>query len=132
MKGKKSETKFTLILNKHDPSHIRVAELLNNQGYHGKSHFIVKAILHYEECNKIQDIKMSKQFDEKYIETLINRLLTNKKSSDINNTSKEDVPINNHNESSESINEINIDDAFDTLGQDGLNAIQNAMEMFRR
>lgn len=44
--------RFTLLFNQTDPRHRRVVEILNQQGK-SKSQYIVTAILHYIDCNKL-------------------------------------------------------------------------------
>ena len=44
--------RFTLLFNQTDPHHRRTVEILNQQGK-SKSQYIVTAILHYIDCNKL-------------------------------------------------------------------------------
>ena len=44
--------RFTLLFNQTDPRHRRTVEILNQQGK-SKSQYIVTAILHYIDCNKL-------------------------------------------------------------------------------
>ena len=44
--------RFTLLFNQTDPRHRRAVEILNQQGK-SKSQYIVTAILHYIDCNKL-------------------------------------------------------------------------------
>jgi len=130
--NKKAETKFTIRLCKNNLSHERVANLLNSQGYHGKAQFIVKAILHYENCDKTPEAKNSLQINEKIIEAVVKRMLKDKniifadeQSSSIKIKTEKNPIIQ-----SETVDEINYDDALEVLGEDGLNAITNALDMF--
>jgi hypothetical protein len=133
MENKKTESRFNIRFNKYDPLHLHVAELINKQGRYGKTQYIVRAILHYENCNEMPGLKSPAKVDEKYIEAVVNRLLKNKEIQ-VKTVSKiKNLSITSENTShTEPIDKIDIDDAIDTLGQDGINAIKNAMEMFRR
>lgn len=44
--------RFTLLFNQTDPRHRRAVEILNQQGK-SKSQYIVTAILHYIDCNRL-------------------------------------------------------------------------------
>lgn len=52
MPDKSNPYRFTLSFNEHDLRHRRVVEILNQQGK-SKSQFIVTAILHYIDCEKL-------------------------------------------------------------------------------
>lgn len=49
---KSNPYRFTLLFNQTDPHHRRAVEILNQQGK-SKSQYIVTAILHYIDCNKL-------------------------------------------------------------------------------
>lgn len=49
---KNNPYRFTLLFNQTDPRHRRAVEILNQQGK-SKSQYIVTAILHYIDCNKL-------------------------------------------------------------------------------
>ena len=134
MDNKKVESKFTIKFNKCDPLHLRVTEILNNQGRYGKAQYIVNAILHYENCEETPDLKSPARIDDKAIEAIVNRLLRNKDMR--TRTPDKPKPKTNSTDSKEDsvlehFDEISFDDAVETLGEDSINAIANAMAMFR-
>lgn len=49
---KNNPYRFTLLFNRTDPRHRRAVEILNQQGK-SKSQYIVTAILHYIDCNRL-------------------------------------------------------------------------------
>lgn len=49
---KNNPYQFTLLFNRTDPRHRRAVEILNQQGK-SKSQYIVTAILHYIDCNRL-------------------------------------------------------------------------------
>lgn len=50
--AKNNPYRFTLLFNQTDPRHRRAVEILNQQGK-SKSQYIVTAILHYIDCNRL-------------------------------------------------------------------------------
>jgi hypothetical protein len=133
--NKKTNARFTIQLNPSDSKHHQVMRILNNQGFHGKAQYIVDAISYYESNEGRLEIENPIYIDEKMIEVIVNRLLSNKditiseKTQTHSSYSTSTNKVAPHNES---IEEINFDDALNSIGEDGLNAIENAMEMFRR
>ena len=132
MDNKKVETRFNIRLNKHDPEHLRVSDILNKLGRYRKAQYIVKAILYYEDRFEIPDIKIPAKIDEKTIEVVVNRLLRKK---EIQISDKPKSNSNLTDSKGESIkkqfDKIDYDDAIETLGEDSINAIANAMAMFK-
>ncbi|MCL2516949.1 MAG: hypothetical protein FWF15_00165 [Oscillospiraceae bacterium] len=129
MDDKKSATRFTIQFNRTDHAHLRAADILNQYERFGKARHIVNAILHYEDCEH-RDMQPSAKIDEKYIETVVNRILRE------NCTSGDDVRLDSddvkreHNQ--KPLDEIDFDGAMEMLGEDGLNAVADALDMFRK
>ena len=71
MPDKSNPFRFTLLFNEHDRRHRQVVEILNQQGK-SKSQYIVTAILHYIDCNKIP-IDTSDQY--RSLEGLADRII---------------------------------------------------------
>lgn len=71
MPDKSNPFRFTLSFNEHDRRHRQVVEILNQQSK-SKSQYIVTAILHYIDCNKIP-IDTSDQY--KFLEGLADRII---------------------------------------------------------
>ena len=67
------------------------------------------------------------------IEAVVNRILQDREKSAANITvaSADDVPIN-QTESAQIIENINSAEIMDSLGENGLNAIAGALDMFRK
>jgi len=130
MTNKKNKTKFTILFNQTDPTHLRVAEILNSQKSRGKAQYIVDAIAHYERCDETLEKVRQNRFDEKIIEAVIHRLLRDKK---IYISTEHDrlTPIHKIENTSQIVEEINCDYALDSIGEDGIKGIATALDMFR-
>ena len=130
MSDKKAETRFTLRFNKNDPLHAQAVEVLNRQGFHGKSQYIASAIKHYETWIQIRENQLQMQFDENAIEAIINRLQNVRAVNDtatLLSSASEEL----FGEQPQFVEEINFGEALVALGEDGMSAIADAMEMFR-
>ena len=129
MSGKKAVTRFTILLRDKDPRDIQAAEILNRIGFHGKARYIVSAVLHYAGFEDKPDKPGAARVDEKAIEAVVNRLLSER--TDI--TASRDA-FHNADEQENTLlsaGEIDFDSALEALGGDGFNAIAGALEMFR-
>jgi len=111
-------TKFTIQLSPNDPSHFRAAEIISNQGRRGKAQYIVNAVLHFENCRTAPNINRPAEIDEKLIETVVYRIL--KENSIIPGPCNK-TPAENTN-----------DDVIDSLGEEELNSIAGALDMFKK
>jgi hypothetical protein len=140
MNNKKSNTRFTIQFNRTDPKHLRVADDLNKQERYGKAQFIVDAVTFYIDQGGKSDSKSPLQISEKHIETIVNRILQNRKPH-FHNSENIDMPaILNHNANNNEQPEvltkqyetIEIDDNMKELCDDTMSMINNTMEMFRR
>ena len=127
MSAKKDDMKFTLQFSRNNPLHIQVADILNKQDKRGKAQYIVNAILHYESGGEIPDAKQPVKNHEKMIEINVSRLLRGREQSA---DAKHDSGISV--KRTELVEEINFDGGMDSIGEDGLNAIAGALDMFRR
>ena len=120
MSSKRAETKFTILFRRTDPSPLEVADILNNQEPHSKAQYIVNAVKHYISCDR----KAEAQIDEKGIEAIVRRILR-EKSINISEVNQSQNPIL----PDESQNFV---PTSEVLEDNGVNAITNALEMFRR
>lgn len=123
--AKKDPYKFTIQFNEGDPSHIRVAEMLNQQGRR-KAQFIVNAVMHYIHCNETPSIPEPMMLDIDIIEQVVHRILeeqekNNKPGNNIQKEAKQ--PINSE--------EIDFSDAEEILGDAGVRAISRTMAKFK-
>jgi len=114
---KKTGRKFTVQFSRTDRDHIKAAEILNQYERFDKARYIVNAILHYEECNERKPAKI----DEKYIEAVVSRIIRENQAGGVKQSNNQ-----------QSFREINFDDAVESLGEDGLNDVANALNMFRK
>jgi len=117
MGGKKVNTRFNIFLNKSDPTHIRVAEIINSQGYRVKAKYIVQAILFYEGYSDISDTKNQIQFDKNVIKSAANKNLNESKDT-----------FNKHPQYSSKRSSENV---INELSEDGLNTVLNILDMFK-
>lgn len=132
MYSKKAETKFTIQFSRTDPAHLRVVNILNSLERCFKAQYIVDAVLHYESNVGVPDTRRSSLVDEKHIEAVVERILRDK-SNIISVKTSSSVPIGQVNISSPMPDtEISFNDAVENLGDDGVNIIAGALEMFRK
>ena len=128
---KKGETRFTIYLSNTDPSHIKVSSILSQQGRR-KTQYMVNAILHYINCYEIQNAQHSAQFDEKAIESIVNRILKEREGSGASKPAGTTLVRQDENPVLQEY-EIDFDNAMRALEtNEGLNAVANALEMFRK
>ena len=131
MSGKMAETRFTIQFSRTDPSHIQVTDILNRQGRRSKAQYIVNAVLHYENCREMTNMRRPAGIDEKLIESVVNRILRDKEYSSgdkINDT----TALKENKKPISDVEEINYDDALESLGEEGFNAVAGALDMFRK
>ena len=131
MSDKKAFANFRLQFDKGNPAHLQVIDILNRQGWRGKSQYIVNAIQHFENCDNSPDMKTLSRFDEKIIEAVVFRILRDSASVELAKPAKK-LPDNNDTTSPMPDPDISFDDAMEELGEDGYNAIMSAMDMFRK
>ena len=131
MADKMVDTRFTIQFSKTDPTHLQVAEILNQQGRRSKAQYLVNAVLHYENCDAMPDTQRPARVDEKVIEAVVNRILRDRADAAAD-APIVPVPKDPAAMQSRPSEEINYDDALEALGEDGFNAVTGALDMFRR
>ena len=147
--AKVSETKFTIQFSKSDPAHLRVVEILNQKERGGKAQYIVDAVMYYEnarEAQAAQDLR-SVRLDEKHIEAVVERILRDKQASGgddssaltaISAATASHAAVSYEQDGTPSVyqaqhtDEIDMDSAMGALGEEGVNAVASALDMFRR
>lgn len=72
--AKKDPYKFTIQFNGGDPSHLQIAEMLNQQERR-KAQFIVNAVMHYIHCSETPDIPQPTVLDIDAIEQIVLRIM---------------------------------------------------------
>jgi len=127
---KKTEGKFTIQFSRTDPAHLKAANILNSKERRGKAQYIVNAILYYESHGGAPDTKPLAPFDEKSIEAVVNMVLL-KRGACNTVLIPEAAPPSQVCKQLRPNEDIAIEDDIDALGADGLNAVADAMEMFR-
>ena len=127
---KKTGKRFSIVFSETDPQHLQVIELLNKQEYRGKAQYIVNAVLQYENGGVSPETQLPSRFDEKIIEAVVNRLLRDRVDGG-KETPRILTPQKPADEQPQFAEEIDFDEAIEALGEDGINAIADAMEMFR-
>ena len=141
MGGKVYETKFTIQFSKTDPSHMQVVEILNRQGRRSKAQYIVNAVLHFERYSETHDAKSIYKPDIKVIEAVVSRLLQNKNTliptpvmeGDAAAVEKSAVDADEMNAvDSEITDEMNFDEAVESLGSNGFDAVAATLDLFRK
>jgi len=140
MRGKKSESKFTIQFNRLDSSHIQVADILNRQQRYGKAQYIVDAVIHYINCGLNAHDAQTARIDERHIEAVVCRILKSRQdgSADKAVLTAANASIAPAASSAGDITSplplddgINLSDSVDAIGEDGFTAIANALDMFR-
>ena len=137
MGDKALSKKVSIFLSMTDPLHLQAAEILSQQGYRGKAQYIVNAVLHYEGYTETPGARRPARFDEKVIEAVVNRILHDMEISTVGRSSEK--PADTSADATVGsghmplpVEDISYDDALDELGEDGLEAVLGALEMFRR
>jgi hypothetical protein len=125
MDGKKTGTRFTIQFRETDPAHLRVAELLNNQGYRGKAQYLVNAVLHYEAREERTEHSCLTEIDEALVEAVVIRVLRDR-------GELADKPVRPPALPASSGEDILLDEAVEAIGTDALRAITGALDMFRK
>jgi hypothetical protein len=131
MGGKMAETRFTIQFSRTDPAHMRVAEILNRQGRRSKAQYIVNAVLHYENCGETPNMQRASELDIKVIEAVVNRILRDKEENGENKTNGV-TASGEVNKPIPDTDDIIFDDVWETLGEEGFNAVTGALDMFRK
>ena len=130
MNDKGAGVRFNIQFSQTDPAHLHVADILKSKARGDKAKYIVNAVLYYESHSGALDITHMTLFDEKHLEAAINRILLSKEKGNAGI-----LPVSpplTHVHESQPIDVINKVDDIDTLGENGLNSITNAMEMFKK
>ena len=129
MPNKKEQYKFTIMFNAGDPLAQQTADILNQQGRR-KAQFITNAVQHYLHCKETPDIPQSlssASVDYSVIEKLVRRILAENSSlQTAAPSSQKTVPAIKQDE------ELQMDEAAELLGEEGLAAIANTMALFRK
>ena len=135
MNSKKSDTRFTIQFNRDNPLHLQVVDILNQQNQRGKARFIVDAVLHYVNCDATPDANFSARLDEKSIEAIVNRVLKERQESGMA-TPPVSVPVveveSQPDQSSLHTEDVDFDDVTEALGEEGIKAVIDALDMFKR
>jgi len=117
MTGKKDATRFTIQFSRADPSHRQVTEILNRQGRYGKATYIANTVLHYISCDKKPGERRTGKLDEKLVEAVVARILQNRENTGVAPPSPA-VELQY--------------DADGAIGAEGISAVVDALEMFRK
>jgi hypothetical protein len=118
---KKFAGRFTIQFSVTDPAHIKVIDILNSQSKRSKAQYIANAVLHYETCGSVPQTPRAAPADERLIENIVWRLLEYvRQSSPLTEQSPPFQP-----------DTLDLDDAVNAFGADGLDAIKNALDAFR-
>ena len=129
MADKKADTRFTIQFSQTDPTHLQVAEILNRQGRRSKAQYIVNAVLHYENCSETPHMARTSELDVKVIEAVVNRILMEReKESPVNEPRTAYSP----GRTTPKPEGIIFDDALENLGPDGVSAIADILNSFRK
>jgi hypothetical protein len=153
---KTSNLRFTLQFNADDPAHVQVAGILNRQGWHGKARYIVEAVMHFINCDGAQGSMQPARIDERHIEAVVRRILSDRQndgialddgrasaaddasavfsSADHIHSTPQDDLADTFPPQAQPLADTDIiyNEAAETLGEDAVNAIAGALDMFRR
>ena len=109
---------------------MEVAQILNSLERFCKAQYIVDAVLFFESRQGMPENLQTTQVSEKGIEETVSRLLRELKlktdGDSFNNADDEQMR-----RQPQITDEISYDESLDSLGEDGLNAITGALDMFR-
>ena len=123
---KKDPYKFTIQFNGGDPSHLQIAEMLNQQGRR-KAQFIVNAVMHYIHCSVTPHIPEPVIPDTEMIEKVVLRILEEQEKKN----NKQEKRIETVEERPIKTEDIVLEDAAEMLGEDGMAAIAKTMARLR-
>ncbi len=89
--------RFTLLFNQNDQRHRRAVEILNQQGK-SKSQYIVTAILHYIDCNKLpvdstDEYQFLQSLADRIIEQTAKRVLDGLEKAVVRSSASPAIPI---------------------------------------
>ena len=135
MNNKKSDTRFTIQFNRDNPLHLQVVDILNRQNQRGKARFIVDAVLHYVSCDATPDVNLPARLDEKAVEAVVYRVLRDRQ---IDGVAAPPVsaPVgeveSQSDQSSLYTEGVYYDDVTEALGEEGIKAVIDALDIFRR
>jgi len=135
MESKKKGTRFTIQFNRDNPLHLQVVEILNRQDQRGKARYIVDAVLHYENCDTTVDIQKTASLDEKSIEAIVRRVFLEAQKDGGSRmpatapAGQVEVPSDRP---SPDMEYKTFDEVMDSLGEDGLKNVADALDMFRK
>ena len=133
MGDKRTGIRFHIQFSQTDPAHLHVADILKNKARGDKAKYIVNAILYYESHCGESEIKHMTLIDEKQLEAAINRILQDREKVSTSVLPAPPPPsLNQLHKQPQPVEDINNDDDLDTIGEHGLNAINNAMKMFKK
>ena len=135
MNSKKSDTRFTIQFNRDNPLHIQVVDILNRQNQRGKARFIVDAVLHYINCDVTPDTTLPARLDEKSIESIVSRMLRDRQESGAVVSPVSVLVDEVESQSDQSLlytEDVGFDDVTEALGEEGMKAVLDALDMFRK
>ena len=134
---KKMGTKFTILFSQTNPVHIQAVDILNRQPQRGKAHYIANAILHYENHSEMQS---PVHIDEDSIKAVVKKILAEMQMSGasslpvsvpVSKAERQSNPVLKHSYEID-YDAITFEAAMESLGEDGLQAVAGALDMFRR
>jgi hypothetical protein len=137
MAGKQVETRFTIQFSRTDPTHLQAAEILNRQGRRSKAQYLANAVLHYENCSETTKMTRTSVLDIKVIEAVVYRILQDR-ANDNADIPSDSVPTTSPNATQskplpqQPAEDLDFDEAMESIGEDGFNAIAGALDMFRK
>ena len=129
---KRAGIRFHIQFSRTDPAHLHVADILKNKARGDKARYIVNAILYYESQCGESEIKHMTLINEKQLEAAINRILQDREKVSMGVLPAPPPSLNQLHKQPQPVEDINNDDDLDTIGEHGLNAINNAMKMFKK
>jgi len=134
MSDKIENTKFTIRLSQSEPSHVKAADILNQQKRYGKTQYIVDAIMHYIGCGLTESAAYpATQPDEKYIEKIVNRILSDKFGNIEARLSTPGRQVESTLPSqSQNTDKIDFAETMDGIGEEGIKAVTDALASFRK
>ena len=133
MYNKKDNYKFTIQFSRADPSHLKVADILNRQKRYSKAQYIVDAVLHYISCGLTESAANPVQIDEKYIESIVNRILLDRYGENVDSLSAPaslvEIPMPSQ---PQNIHKIEFGEGIEAISEEGVKAVTDALVSFRK
>ena len=135
MADKKDRACFTIQFSETDPAHRQVIDILNRQGRRSKASYLVSAVLSYESRTGTPIAQpVSSPLDMDQVKAIFWQLLEETRANSLEPGKPQRKPKQSKTKQAQEPEPENLrlDAALDVLGEDGLDAVAGALDIFRQ